>query len=136
MYARIQREATITANTALLLVSLATEDETKASVNVYEYAFFPCNRAAWMAYNLSWLTWVLVRILSVPVVCPVCTVTTLTGMLAELVPGVGVAVGEATGVLLPVPAVGVTPTTGEEAGVEVAAGAPGLVVLGNLLSSV
>ena len=110
-----------------------------------------------MAYNLSWLTWVLVRILSVPVVCPVCTVTTLTGMLAELVPGVGVAVGEATGVgvpfavvevavafavgeatgvLLPVRAVGVTPTTGEETGVEVTAGAPGLVVLGNLLSSV
>src|SRR5579859_8062306 len=75
---------------------------------------------AWISLTLSVLTSELVNIVSVFVVVPTCTSAMCSGMLAAGLAVVGVAVGDATGVAVPLPLAGVLVLVGLAVAVAVA----------------
>ena len=107
MYTRIKIEAASTARKARSVVSLATEGDTEALAIKYVYAPLPLNIADSIEGTLSEFTTLLVNRVIVCVVVPDCTSTTCTAIVGTLDVGVVVAVGEATGVDVPLPTVAV-----------------------------
>src|SRR5947209_4398817 len=141
----------MTARNARRVVSLATEADTNALVTVYVYTVLALKMVDLMVTNLSVLTSELVSKVRVCVVVPALTSTTLTAMLAAELDVV--AVGEATGVGVLLPAAGVVvalgfavavgvplPTVAVAVGVGIAVGDAAecatSVVLGSLFSRV